>query len=106
MQVLNRYGPTECTIDCSAYMVELSATVMSIGKPLPNCSCYVLDAHGNPVGVGIRRTNMMWTYQIEEYFRINCNIPEAFETAMKKWRGEVVAFKKSGAMPEWKRAGA
>ncbi|KAF4539201.1 Beta-ketoacyl synthase [Lasiodiplodia theobromae] len=56
----NWYGPTECSVACTFEHVDLASTTSatvgeytSIGKPLPNCSVYILDPAGSPLPVGI-----------------------------------------------------
>lgn len=51
MQVLNRYGPTECTIDVTSHFVQADDPFMVIGKPMPNCLCYVVDETMSPVDI-------------------------------------------------------
>ncbi|NUR30213.1 MAG: amino acid adenylation domain-containing protein, partial [Catenulispora sp.] len=54
LRMTNGYGPTEVTI--GATMMELSPDDINpppIGKPKPNYRAYVLDAHLNPVPVGV-----------------------------------------------------
>ncbi|MDC8016148.1 non-ribosomal peptide synthetase [Tahibacter soli] len=48
---LNVYGPTETTVDATCARIE--GTRPTIGRPLANVRCYVLDAHGavQPEGV-------------------------------------------------------
>lgn len=59
LQLYNGYGPTEITINSSGGRDELAATGApdtshpTIGRALPNYSCYVLDAQLRPVGVGL-----------------------------------------------------
>ncbi|WP_213939264.1 amino acid adenylation domain-containing protein, partial [Pseudomonas sp. dw_612] len=55
VQVHNAYGPTETTVCATdwACLSTLSAEPVSIGRPLPNTRAYVLDAHGEPVPVGV-----------------------------------------------------
>lgn len=53
---VNAYGPTETTILATTYLCDPAATYRAgppIGKPLPNVKTYVLDAHLQPVPVGI-----------------------------------------------------
>ncbi len=58
VRLLNVYGPTEATIDGTAWMlephVELAADApqVPIGQAMPNYRAYVLDAHWQPVGPG------------------------------------------------------
>jgi amino acid adenylation domain-containing protein/non-ribosomal peptide synthase protein (TIGR01720 family) len=47
----NVYGPTETTVDATAGGPELQTP--SIGRPLPNVQIYILDAHANPVPLGV-----------------------------------------------------
>ncbi len=57
-KITNVYGPTECTVDSTAYLVpddvgQLSS-VMPIGKPLANQQVYVLNENNRPVPIGVR----------------------------------------------------
>jgi amino acid adenylation domain-containing protein/FkbH-like protein len=54
--LVNGYGPTENTTFSACYEVESiadNATSVPIGKPISNSQCYVLDAHLNPMPVGV-----------------------------------------------------
>ncbi|WP_299249751.1 non-ribosomal peptide synthetase, partial [uncultured Aquimarina sp.] len=58
MRILNSYGLTETTIDCSFYEVvdpiELDKSAnIPIGKPLSNYQIYILDKFRNPLPVGV-----------------------------------------------------
>ncbi len=54
LSIVNHYGPTETTVGICTYTYaeEISGT-NTIGRPLNNCSSYVLDDCLNPVGTGI-----------------------------------------------------
>jgi natural product biosynthesis luciferase-like monooxygenase protein len=53
-EVLNMYGPTETTIWSSTHRVgETAGAVVPIGTPLLRTQLYVLDAHLEPVPVGV-----------------------------------------------------
>jgi amino acid adenylation domain-containing protein len=58
-QVLNHYGPTETTIGSLTLRVKdfdwqhSLAQTIPIGKPIANTRAYVLDAHGEPVPIGV-----------------------------------------------------
>lgn len=47
----NHYGPTETTVD--ALVARCTAGEVSIGKPIANVRCYILDQQLNPVPVGV-----------------------------------------------------
>ncbi|MFP2929773.1 amino acid adenylation domain-containing protein, partial [Pyxidicoccus sp. 3LG] len=51
-RTFNVYGPTECTVDSTAFEVK-GETRPTIGGPLVNVSVYVLDARWKPVPVGV-----------------------------------------------------
>jgi amino acid adenylation domain-containing protein len=53
----NLYGPTECTINSSAFTVDPATlkdgpAVVSIGGPVHNTQYHILDEHRRPVAVG------------------------------------------------------
>lgn len=55
VSLVNLYGPTECTINTSAFTVRFSSKNMqaiSIGKPIDNIQYYLLDNDYNPAAVG------------------------------------------------------
>ncbi|MBU8567939.1 amino acid adenylation domain-containing protein [Virgibacillus pantothenticus] len=49
--VFNNYGPTEATIDCLSE--KCTSSRVTIGKPIDNMRCYILDENNNvqPIGV-------------------------------------------------------
>ncbi|MFJ5506915.1 amino acid adenylation domain-containing protein, partial [Pectobacterium jejuense] len=49
---INVYGPTECTVDATACLVDTSQPTPTIGRPLTNTKIYILDAQGQPVPIG------------------------------------------------------
>jgi amino acid adenylation domain-containing protein len=58
-RVINHYGPTETTvgsltlaIDDYAWQSSSTATI-PLGRPIANTQAYILDAHGEPVPVGV-----------------------------------------------------
>lgn len=54
-RLLHVYGPTECvTFSTWHHVLDVDehATTVSIGTPLNNLTCYVLDEHGNRASVG------------------------------------------------------
>jgi acyl-coenzyme A synthetase/AMP-(fatty) acid ligase/aryl carrier-like protein len=51
--LINNYGPTETTVVATSGRLESSAAILSIGRPISNTRVYILDAHGEPVPVGV-----------------------------------------------------
>ncbi len=54
--LINAYGPTECSIGVTSYKVENIKdewNSVPIGSPIDNMDVYVLDDYGNPVPVGV-----------------------------------------------------
>ena len=51
-QILNTYGPTEATVGATFGVCEPGKPI-TIGKPLPNYRCFVLDGEGREVQPGI-----------------------------------------------------
>ncbi len=57
-EIVNLYGPTECSISHSDYLVPASLPnglqVVPLGKPISNGRAYVLDDHLHPVPAGVK----------------------------------------------------
>jgi amino acid adenylation domain-containing protein len=51
--VWNLYGPTETTIWSATRQVVSAAGPVSIGRPIDNTQIYILDAHFEPVPIGV-----------------------------------------------------
>jgi amino acid adenylation domain-containing protein len=52
-RVWNLYGPTETTIWSTGYLVTDGREPILIGRPVSNTQCYILDAQGQPVPIGV-----------------------------------------------------
>ncbi|PHM69304.1 Amino acid adenylation [Xenorhabdus kozodoii] len=52
-QMLNAYGPTESTVCATLYSCVAGDNPPPIGRPIANTRIYILDAHGQPVPVGV-----------------------------------------------------
>ncbi|RUO41303.1 hypothetical protein CWE22_03755 [Pseudidiomarina aestuarii] len=52
-RLINAYGPTETTVCTSLHVYQDGDLATTIGKPLANLKCYVLDAHLQPVPCGV-----------------------------------------------------
>ncbi|WP_207284221.1 AMP-binding protein, partial [Pseudomonas sp. FW300-N2F2] len=52
-ELINNYGPTETTVVATSGRIDASQAVLHIGKPVANTQVYLLDAHLQPVPVGV-----------------------------------------------------
>ncbi|HYH79532.1 MAG TPA: amino acid adenylation domain-containing protein [Longimicrobium sp.] len=56
VRLMNEYGPTETVVGCSAYLLPAGrhrAGPVPVGRPIQNLTFQVLDAHLEPVPVGL-----------------------------------------------------
>src|ERR1041385_907708 len=51
--LVNNYGPTECTVVATSGALPASAEVLHIGRPISNAQVHILDAHQQPVPIGV-----------------------------------------------------
>ncbi len=58
VQLVNQYGPTECSIIHTNYLIPAALPnnlqIVPIGKPISNARAYVLDNYFHPVPVGVK----------------------------------------------------
>ncbi|MEP0858569.1 amino acid adenylation domain-containing protein [Trichocoleus sp. DQ-U1] len=57
-QIFNHYGPTEATVGVLTYQLEgqkaeQNSETVPLGRPIPNTQIYILDAHLQPVPIGV-----------------------------------------------------
>jgi len=52
-ELWNMYGPTETTIWSTVYQIQPGEGAISIGRPIANTQIYILDAHLQPVPIGV-----------------------------------------------------
>ena len=55
LQVINVYGPTECTDHAAVYHLQKGRTydVIPIGRPMPNMYCFIVDRYGRLLPRGV-----------------------------------------------------
>ncbi|MFP3821523.1 AMP-binding protein, partial [Bacillus sp. SIMBA_008] len=53
--MINAYGPTECTVQSSSFLIpqDWDEQVIPIGQPMPNEHIFICDAQGEPVPIGV-----------------------------------------------------
>ncbi len=51
-RIYNQYGPSEATIGVSTSLLN-AVPVISVGAPMRNCRCYILDKHLKPLPIGV-----------------------------------------------------
>ncbi|WP_226567475.1 non-ribosomal peptide synthetase [Bacillus stratosphericus] len=53
--MFNIYGPTECTVQSSSFLIphDWDEQVIPIGQPMPNERIFICDAQGEPVPIGV-----------------------------------------------------
>ncbi|MEO5561986.1 MAG: amino acid adenylation domain-containing protein, partial [Chitinophagaceae bacterium] len=53
IEIINEYGPTEATVGCCVSRIHSINDDLNIGKPIDNCTVYIVDSRGflQPVGV-------------------------------------------------------
>ncbi len=54
-EIMNEYGPTEASVECTIARNVQPDSIITIGKPISNTSIYILDKHNYPQPVGIPR---------------------------------------------------
>ncbi|MBI3885789.1 MAG: LLM class flavin-dependent oxidoreductase [Opitutae bacterium] len=52
-RVCNMYGPTETTVWSTVHRLETIGATIPLGRPIANTRLYVLDAHLQPVPIGV-----------------------------------------------------
>ena len=56
IRIINEYGPTETVVGCCTFEIPIPITelhTVPIGRPIANTRVYILDAHGEPVPIGV-----------------------------------------------------
>ena len=80
----NGYGPTECTIFTTTYLVREYEQHIPIGKPLDNLQLYIMDTNGQRLPLGA--TGELWVSG-PQVSRGYLNLPEKTAETFVTWNG-------------------
>ncbi len=103
----NRYGPTEATVATTSKIYKKGeiATIATIGSPLSNSVCYVLDQNGTlcPIGVQgelyIGGIGVARGYVNNEKLTNDCFIPNPFKAGERLYKtGDLVKWLPQGEL--------
>ena len=97
--IYNMYGPTEITICCNAVCLSDSQNV-TVGKPLPGFSEYIIDSDGNELPVGVTGELLICGVGVSPGYN---NLPEKTAAAFVEWNG--MRGYKSGDYAKWDENG-
>lgn len=81
----NGYGPTECTIFTTTYLVREYEQHIPIGKPLDNLQLYIMDTNGQRLPLGA--TGELWVSG-PQVSRGYLNLPEKTAETFVTWNGK------------------
>ena len=97
--ILNVYGPTECTMGCSAALMTGEEHV-TVGPPIANTVFYVADLFGNELPVGLRGELIICGDQVGRGY---VNLPEKSAAAFFEHDG--LRAYHSGDLAAWTEGG-
>ena len=80
----NGYGPTECTIFTTTYLVSEYEQHIPIGKPLDNLQLFIMDTNGQRLPLGA--TGELWVSG-PQVSRGYLNLPEKTAETFVTWNG-------------------
>jgi len=84
-QMHNGYGPTECTIFTTTYLVREYEQHIPIGKPLDNLQLFIMDTNGQRLPLGA--TGELWVSG-PQVSRGYLNLPEKTAETFVTWNGK------------------
>ena len=97
--ILNVYGPTECTMGCSAALMTGGEQV-TVGPPIANTAFYVSDTFGNELPVGMKGELIICGDQVGRGY---VNLPE--KTAAAFFTHDGLRAYHSGDLAAWTENG-
>jgi len=95
-ELINIYGPTECTIAVTFYRCARGAKIVPIGRPVANTRLYILDAESEPAPIGVPGELHIAGVQLARGYWRN---PKQTATAFVHYNGERVY--KTGDLARW-----
>ena len=81
----NGYGPTECTIFTTTYLLNEYEQHIPIGKPLDNLQLFIMDTNGQRLPLGA--TGELWVSG-PQVSRGYLNLPEKTAETFVEWNGK------------------
>jgi len=104
----NLYGPTEAAVDVTSWNCkqEASGIGVPIGRPIANTQIYILDAHGQPMPIGVAGEVYIGGVQVGRGY---LNRPELTEERFKRdpfSREPGARMYKTGDLGRWLAHGA
>ena len=100
-KIYNMYGPTEITICCNAQQLNEGEEV-TVGKPLPNFTEYIIDADGNPLPVGVMGELIVSGVGVCPGYN---NLPDKTQEAFITWGPQQQRYYKTGDFAKWNADG-
>lgn len=105
--ITNAYGPTEATVQSTAFTVQSDQYPVPIGKPIQNVKCYILDKNLNLLPIGaigelcIGGENLARGYLYEPSLTREKFIANPFQTLQEKHRQRNARIYKTGDLARW-----
>ncbi|PWK15686.1 amino acid adenylation domain-containing protein [Tumebacillus permanentifrigoris] len=65
-RIANLYGPTEAAVDVTAFLIDKPLDVVTIGGPIANTQCYVVNRGGQLCPVGVKGELLVGGVQLAE----------------------------------------
>ena len=97
--IINFYGPTEASIDVTAFDTSEAKQKMLIGKPVANTGLYVLNDKGQPQPIGVKGELFIAGVQLAKgYFNDDKRTRESF-VSLPSFQGEKLY--KTGDVVSW-----
>jgi len=106
-RVINTYGPTEFTVDATFYEIEKGRVYgnIPIGRPLYNCSAYIVNSNLSPVPRGVVGELCLAGPQMADGYWKRPELNAAKFTTIGTGNGETVKVYRTGDLARWNEEG-